>query len=348
MSNFQAFIVSSKASVFDAMSVIDKNEVKIAFVCNDDILCAAITDGDIRRYILSGKSLNASVLEASNHDFKYAKASHTDEQRKAIMHDNFINALPILDELGKLIDIFWIETDHLSIKKTSLALPVVIMAGGLGVRLHPHTKVLPKPLVPIGDSTITEHIMHRFLQFECSNFFITVNHKKNMIKAYFADEELTYNIKFVEEEKPLGTGGGLSLLKGEINQTFFMTNCDILVFEDYYEILKQHQSSGNLVTMVCSAKNIIIPYGIVDIDKNGHISSLTEKPSYSFLANTGFYVIEPEFLEFVPDNTFVHITDIFETVIAQGKKVGIYPISEEKWADMGQLDEMEKMISKLM
>ena len=221
------------------------------------------------------------------------------------------------------------------------------MAGGKGTRLYPYTQILPKPLIPIGEKTITEHIMSRFKEYGCSHFDMIVNYKKHFIKSYFLDNENTVDVDFIEETEFLGTGGGLRLLEGKYQSTIFMTNCDILIEEDYAKILEYHKKNNNIITMVCAEKNMLIPYGTVEISETGQALALKEKPRLSFITNTGFYVIEPEFLNMIPENTFIHITDIIQNCIDTGKKVGVYKILEEKWLDMGQMEEMERMRQKL-
>ena len=222
------------------------------------------------------------------------------------------------------------------------------MAGGKGTRLYPYTKVLPKPLIPIGDVPITMHIMKHFEKYGCTHFTLVVNHQKELIKAYFSDPEIPYTVDFAEEEKPLGTAGGLKLLEGRINGTFFMTNCDILVDADYDKIYEYHKKSGNLITMVCAVKKITIPYGTVCMNESGHIESMVEKPEISYLVNTGYYVAESEALSEIPKNTFIHMTDVVQKCIDEGKPVAVFPISENQWSDMGQIDEMEKMKDKVV
>ena len=221
------------------------------------------------------------------------------------------------------------------------------MAGGKGTRLYPYTQILPKPLIPIGEKTITEHIMSRFMKYGCKSFEMIINYKRNLIKSYFLDNEDTYDITFIDEKQFLGTGGGLKLLKGKIDTTFFMTNCDILIEEDFDRILEYHQKNNNIITVVCAKKNMTIPYGMVEVSESGKALALREKPCFSFLTNSGFYVIEPEFLDMIPDNTFIHITDVIQRCIDMKMQVGVYTIPEEKWLDMGQLEEMEKMKKRL-
>ena len=145
----------------------------------------------------------------------------------------------------------------------------------------------------------------------------------------------------------MGTGGGLRLLEGKYSSSFFMSNCDILVEEDYGKILRYHRENKNIVTMVCAKKNLIIPYGTVRVSDEGQALMLDEKPELSFVTNTGLYVLEPEFLQEIPQNVFIHITDIIQKCIDEKKRVGVYLISEDHWMDMGQLDELERMRKQL-
>ena len=174
-----------------------------------------------------------------------------------------------------------------------------------------------------------------------------VNYKKEFIKAYFQDSSYKDIIKFVDEKAFLGTGGGLRLMEGVINGTFFMSNCDILVNADYAEILAYHHREGNLITLVCARKEFSIPYGTITVSNNNCVTGLLEKPSNIYLINTGFYVIEPELLSRIPRDTFIHITEIIEMCIKEQGKVGTYIINDTDWMDMGQFDEMEKMKQKL-
>jgi dTDP-glucose pyrophosphorylase len=341
------FIVPENLPVIEAMDVIDKNSKGIVFICDDNIVLATLSDGDIRRHILAGKSLTAPVSEAANYQFHALPETSSRKEVRELCDKLLLNIIPGIDRHGKLVTIFF--KDKYAVSAVSkIDVPVVIMAGGKGTRLFPYTKVLPKPLIPIGELTITEHIMNQFIEFGCSKFTIIVNHRKEMIKAYFYEKKmLDVSVNFFEEEQFLGTGGGLSLLRTKMQGTFFFTNCDILVLENYSNLYEHHKASGNVLTMVCATKTLSFPYGTVDIGEDGNIRALLEKPSYSFLTNTGFYIIEPEFLDFVPDNTFIHITDIIQNCIGKGEKIGVYPVSESQWFDMGNHEDMNRMRKKL-
>ncbi|GBF12460.1 glucose-1-phosphate cytidylyltransferase [Tepidibacillus sp. HK-1] len=339
------FLIDEECTMLEAMALLDKVAKKVLFVVRDGQFVAAITDGDIRRWILKKGNLDAKVKDIANYNPKYLQEKEK-ASAKEFMKKHFIEALPILNEEHDIVSVVLWNDGEVETKKT-LNVPVVIMAGGLGTRLYPYTKILPKPLIPIGEIPIVEHIMNRFNQYGSNKFFLVVNHKKNMIKAYFNEIEKDYMVNYVDEDQPLGTGGGLSLLKGKIDSTFFLSNCDILIEEDYEKIYNYHKKENNLITMVCSLKNIKIPYGVIEISETGEIEEMREKPELSFFTNTGMYVVEPKVIEELEENKAVGFPDIIEKYKEAGEKIGVYPISENSWLDMGQLDEMEKMRRRL-
>lgn len=338
------YIVDENCPIVEAMKSIDRNAKGIVYVTRSNRLVGALTDGDVRRHIIRGGELSQQVSSIMN---KTPLHLTIEEEKKALnfMKSRSIRSVPIVYPSGVIVKIIFDDCTVEDRKKIDV--PVVIMAGGKGTRLYPYTQILPKPLIPIGEKTITEHIMSHFEEYGCLHFDMIVNYKKHFIKSYFQDSEKNIDVRFIEETEYLGTGGGLKLLEGKYDTTFFMTNCDILIEEDYAKILEYHQDKHNIITMVCAEKNMVIPYGTVEVSDDGKVSALKEKPSLSFITNTGFYVIEPEFLDMIPENTFIHITDVIQSCIDTGKDVGVYTIPEDKWLDMGQMEEMEKMKKKL-
>lgn len=339
--DFNYFIVTKELSILEVMNVINNNGRGIAFICEDGKLLGVVTDGDIRRYILKKGDLKESVHVITNYNPIFSTSKNVVQCNK-IMLDKCIKAMPVVDSNNRILSIQLLYSNPIH-KNENLNIPVVIMAGGKGSRLYPYTQILPKPLIPIGDKTITEHIMDRFESFGCNDFTMIVNYKKNLIKAFFMDSECNRNVEFVEEKEYLGTGGGLKLLKNMVSGTFFMSNCDVLIQEDYSNIIEYHKKEKNIITIVSAMKNVTIPYGTIETDEEGRATKLTEKPSYSFLTNTGLYIIEPRFLELIPEHTFIHITDVISNCINSNEKVGVYPISESSWMDMGQIEELEAM-----
>ncbi len=347
--SLEKYLIGVEASIQEAVSQINKNAMGIVYVAEGKKLVGAITDGDIRRFMLrpdfKESDLHGNVLLIANKNPRFLPESR-EKAVYGMMEEYKIRSIPILDFEQNITGIYF-DGKKVEEEKARVNIPVVIMAGGKGTRLYPYTQILPKPLIPIGDKTITERIMEKFESYGCENFSMIINYKKHFIKSYFEDYNHEHKIEFWEETEFLGTGGGLKLLDGKMDSAFFMTNCDILIDEDYGKILQYHQKEKNLVTMVCAVKNLTIPYGTVELTKEGRAAKLKEKPSLSFITNTGFYVLEPEFIREIPENTFVHITDIIQQCIDKGKNVGVYKIDEEKWLDMGQMEELERMKKRL-
>ncbi len=341
----ERFLIDENASMLEAMKQLDDVAKKVLFVVKNDEFVATLSDGDIRRHILKNGSLDSIVKDFANYS---PKMFSVNEKRKAknYMKKTGIGAVPLTDENKNILSVVFWNDEEMS-TKSKLDIPVVIMAGGLGTRLYPYTKILPKPLIPIGEIPIAEHIINRFNLIGCNDFHLIVNHKKNMIKAYFNEVEKSYNVSYVDEDKPLGTGGGLSLLKGKINSTFILSNCDILIEEDYEKIYSYHKEQNNLITMVCSLKTVKIPYGVIEIGEAGEISNMREKPELTFFTNTGMYIVEPKIIEELELDKSIGFPDIIEHYKKNGEKIGVYPIGEDNWLDMGQLDEMEEMRRRL-
>lgn len=340
--------INENITIKEAMKKLDDTAKKILIVTEDNKLKGIITDGDTRRWILKNGNLQEKVSAVMNRAPKYIFEKDRDSAKR-ILKEQMIEAIPVVNCCGDVIDIvFWNDNfkDKLN-HYSKLETPVVIMAGGKGARLDPYTKVIPKPLIPIRDIPIAERIIDRFTEYGCSKFYMTLNYKKNMIKAYFNEIEREYEVNYVEEDKPLGTAGSLSLLKGILKDTFFVSNCDILIDANYSDILKYHKKNKNKITLVTSLKHYTIPYGVIKINKRSCVERMIEKPEYDYLVNTGMYILEPEALNDIPDDTFFHITELINSYIEKGEKIGVYPVSDKEWLDMGELKEMENMIERL-
>ena len=339
------FVGQENLTIMQAMQKIDENTFGILFFTDGSgKLSGCVTDGDIRRFLLKGGKMTAFAYEAAEHKPKNATSM---EEAKALFHNKNYVVIPIVDEFDRVIDLYCGDTQQLKKSRGSLDIPVVINAGGRGPRLDPFTRVLPKPLIPVGELPIIELIMGEYQTYDCNDFHIIVNYKKSLMKAYFNDNENHYNITWYDEEKPLGTGGGLSLLRGKLKSTFFFANCDALLKTNYESIVKFHKEHNNVITMICAYKNVSIPYGVVEMGENGIIESMTEKPMMSFLTNTGIYIVEPEVIDDIEDDESIGFPDIVERERKKGKKVAVFPVSENDWMDMGQLSELEKMRAKL-
>lgn len=349
MKNLEIFMVEEGNSIKEVMEKIAVNARGLVLVCKSGRLLATVTDGDIRRYILAGGDIEGEVSQAAHYSPVFVYPEERDKAKDIMIRRN-ITALPVVDHDRRIMDILFLrypdETDAEE-AKGRLEVPVVIMAGGKGQRLKPFTDILPKPLIPLGEKTITERIIMRFQKYGCNRFYMVVNYKKNFIKAYFSDNEMKYQINFVEEEKFLGTAGGLKMLQGKVIGDFFVSNCDILIDADYQEILAEHIRKQCIITLVCAHKKYQMPYGTVEEGADGYVSHMQEKPVLSYNINTGLYVVNEKFLDRIPQDTFVDMTELISDCIRNNEKVGMYLIEEEKWLDTGQMDELEKTYSAL-
>ena len=342
--------IHEEKSILEALKLMDSSKVKLLFIFNGNKFRGLLTIGDIQRAILQDVNLTDTISTILNKEKIYALVNESIEVVKSKMLKLRAECMPVIDESGNLIKAYsWKDLfgSKAQIEYPELNIPVVIMAGGIGSRLSPLTNIYPKPLIPIGEKTIVETIMDKFVNYNCHNFYMSVNYKADIIKNYFEFiNNPEYNVSYFQEDKPMGTAGSLRLLKDKINNTFFVSNCDILIEEDYANILNYHRSNKNELTVVAAIKTISIPYGTIITGENGLLSSIEEKPTLSFKINTGLYILEPSLLDDIPDD-FFHITHLMELLKQQGRRVGVYPISQNDWKDMGDWKEYLKMIKVL-
>ena len=240
---------------------------------------------------------------------------------------------------------------HLKIqkrKKQKNKFDIVIMAGGLGTRMRPISNVLPKPLIPLKERPILDHIMSSFIQNGFKKFYLIINHHSRLIKSYFHSiKNQKSKIFFNEEKTPLGTAGGLKLLNKtkNIQKFFVVTNCDTIYNVDYDEIIKSHAKLSNSITVVVTKENHKIPYGVCKINNN-KISSIQEKPKFTYYANTGLYVLNRKILKLIPKNKFFDMTELITIGIKHGFKVGAYKISLKKLDRLREMAKYEKVLYK--
>lgn len=350
LERLSAYLIYPDSTIVEAMQKIDVNAKGILFVVKqDNKLTGVVTDGDIRRWLIKTGDLQGRVSQIMNTSPRvlYRKDIKTAQE---YMMKYQITALPIITTKGYINDVVFLQQDMTdSVEEISGLenVPVVIMAGGKGTRLYPYTKILPKPLIPIGDIPIMERIIDKFRDVGVKDFYATVNYRKSMIKSYFNDQVADYNICYVEEDKPLGTAGSLKLLPEKFNKPFIVTNCDILIHADYNDIYKYHVESGNELTIVSALKNIVVPYGVIHSSENGTVESMEEKPKLSYFVNTGMYILNPNLVDDIPQDEFFHMTHLADKLMNEGRRVGMYPISEDSFLDMGEFEEMHRMEEKL-
>jgi NDP-sugar pyrophosphorylase family protein len=224
---------------------------------------------------------------------------------------------------------------------------VVIMAGGKGTRLAPFTNVLPKPLIPMGDRTVIEIIIDQFLPYGLDRFHLSVNYKSKILKSFFEELSPKYSVGYIEEREPRGTAGALRALYEESRDNLIVTNCDIIIQADLADLVSFHTENNYDLTLVASLKDYKIPYGVCELEKGGSLAQIKEKPQYSFLVNTGMYVVRRDRLKLIPEDAHCDMTDFIETIKQEGGSIGVFPIGENSWIDTGEWAEYRKAIDSL-
>ena len=352
LENISEFLINKSNSVKDAMRKLDLSSRKILFVVDDTgKLFGSLTDGDIRRWILKEGSLDSSIIKVCNRQPHTIDVQYQINDVKKMMVKENIESLPVVDDSGEIRGLlFWEEVFAKTETRRSerkIDVPVVIMAGGKGTRMEPFTKVLPKPLIPIGDKTILECMIDEFRKFDVNKYFIVLNYKAEMIEAYFNGIKKLYELEYLREKDFYGTAGSLTLVKGKFDNDVIVSNCDNIVKADYYDVLEFHRKNNSYLTIISSIQHHKIPYGVVTFKDGGEVTEIIEKPEYSFPINTGIYILNQKALDYIPKQTVFHMTHLIEALINNHKKVMTYPVSESDYIDIGQWDEYRTVVEKL-
>ena len=343
-------IIAPTISLIEALKKMDSEHTKMLFIFDDEHFVSILTIGDIQRSIIKNVALSDKVGTIIEEGKIYIHKDAPVDEIKRVMVRERCQYMPIVDDAGEMIDVvLWDEMFNVpqEVEREKVDLPVVIMAGGKGTRLKPITNVIPKPLVPVGEKTILEVIMDQFEGIGCHKFYMSVNYKADMMKYYLSQLDHKYDIEFFMEDKPLGTIGSVSLLKGKITTPFFVSNCDSINEQDYRDVYDYHVQNHNDLTIVTMVKTFKIPYGVIETGEDGLMTALSEKPELTYQVNTGVYILNPSCIDEIPEGEFFHITHLMEKIKARGGRVGCFPVSEHAWKDMGEWKEYLKMIKVL-
>lgn len=342
----EALLIDEHMSILTAIQRLNETASQLLLVVNASrVLLGTLTDGDIRRAIVEGKQLSSvPVIEACNSKPKTLRSFDASAAKK-LMRKHGISRVPVVDPKGVPLGLIRLE----DIAESEDPAPsrtgkVVIMAGGKGTRLEPITRIVPKPLLPVGDKPMLELIMDSFAKEGFRSFLVSINYKKEFIKTYIAERrDLTYDIRCVEEEDFLGTAGSLKLMEKDLTETFFVSNCDILVDMSYLSALEYHCEEGNSITIVGALKKVSVPYGVIRMGESGGFAGIDEKPDLPLIVNTGVYVLEPSVLTLISEKERIDMTDLITRVSANGGKIGVFPV-HRRWIDIGQWGEYKNIL----
>ena len=343
MKNYKEILLQPTSSIKEALEVIDSGAIRIALVVDkNDKLIGTLTDGDIRRGLLRGLSLNSSIETVIFKNPTVCYVEDTKEKILEIATQKKLYQVPIVDRKGKLVGIEEVNELLKPLAKTN---KVVLMAGGLGTRLRPLTEHTPKPMLTVGDKPILETIIANFRKYGFTNIILSVNYKSEIIEEYFKDgSKFGVNIEYIHEKQRMGTAGALSLMRDKLSEPFFVMNGDLLTNINFEHMMEYHLSNNAIATMGVREYDFQVPYGVVNVD-GIDIQSIEEKPVHSFFVSGGIYILSPDVLKSIPNNEFFDMPTLFEKLIAENKKSISFPI-REYWLDIGRIEEFKKANSE--
>lgn len=339
MKDWRNTLISPGVSILDALKIIDSGSLRIALVVDEGgRLLGTVTDGDIRRALLKEAPLSAPVTSVMNRNPIVARLNSDPEAILAMMRQRDVGQIPVVDDGGRVVG-FEVLTDLLG--RRSRDNQVVIMAGGLGRRLHPLTENCPKPMLPVGDKPLLELVLEGLISHGFRRFFLAVNYKGEMIKEHFgAGEKWGIDLDYLWEDKRLGTAGPLSLLPEKPERPLLVVNGDILTRTNFGHLLEYHGRQETSAVMCVKDYSFQVPYGVVQVEGD-RLVAIREKPVHNFFVNAGMYVLSPEALDFIPKDSFFDMPALFSRLIEAGRKTSIYPVTEF-WLDVGRKDDLDQ------
>jgi dTDP-glucose pyrophosphorylase/predicted transcriptional regulator len=339
MKNIKDITVKESISILEVLEIIDKSSKQIAIVVDENNkILGTISDGDIRRALLKNISLKESVKNIYFKNPTVASINDSKEEIINICKVRKIHQIPIVDSEGSLVGLEILDELITKEKKQN---KVILMVGGLGTRLQPLTKNIPKPMLEVGNKPILQTIVEQFAEYGYTNITMCLNYKSHVIKNYFRDGAgFGVKIEYILEEDRMGTAGALSLLNEKINEPFFVMNGDLLTNINFEHLHDFHLANNSVGTMCVRDYDFQVPFGVVNIE-NTKILSIDEKPTQQFFVNAGIYMLNPEVLDYIPHNQFYDMPTLFNKLIDENKVVISFPL-REYWMDVGQMDEYEK------
>ena len=335
--------ITIDTSIRDAVIQIDKTCFNVCLVvdCSEKLI-ATVTDGDVRRGIIKGITLDQPVSYIIKQNPTFVTAGTPREKIFKLMRSSTLRHIPVVDDQGKLVGL---ETLASFVQYPKKSNRVVLMAGGLGKRLRPLTNDVPKPMLPIGDKPILEIILEQFIEYGFEEFFLSVNYKAAKIEEHFSDgQKWGVNIGYIHEKDRLGTAGALSKLPKNNELPIIVMNGDLLTSINFSQLLDYHIEHKSAATMGVREYDFKVPYGVVDIHNN-MIQHIKEKPIHRFFVNAGVYVFNPDVLQFIPKDAYFDMNDFFNKLVSVEKRTVAFPV-REYWLDIGQIDDYNRANSE--
>ncbi|MCX7011115.1 MAG: nucleotidyltransferase family protein [Candidatus Sumerlaeota bacterium] len=339
MEDWESVVVAPGSSLAEAIAKVDASGLQVALVLgHDNTLLGILTDGNIRRAILAGKSLQDPVSKVMTAQPTTATPSMSPDDMLALMRGKVLHHLPLVDAANRVVGLVTLDELIGAVERPNW---VVLMAGGLGTRLLPLTTETPKPLLPIGGKPILETIVESFAAQGFRRIFLSVNYKAEMFRDHFGGgDRWGVQVDYLEESTRLGTAGALSLLADRPTIPIVVMNGDLIARVNFHNMLQFHDAHGAAATMAVRAYDFQVPYGVVRLD-GGRIREIEEKPVQKFFVNAGIYTLSPDSLDELPRGTFFDMPAFFERLIKSGKTTVAYPLREH-WLDIGQIEEFER------
>lgn len=339
MNNIQKHTIQQEQSVRDALIKLDKlGTDAILFVVDaENKLIGSLTDGDLRRGFIKGLGFDNSILEYIQPNPSYIREDENSVEKLESYRAELLKIIPVLDNNNRVVEIINFRT-----QTSVLPVDAVLMAGGEGKRLRPFTETTPKPLLKIGDKPIIEHNIDRLINVGIKNIHLSINYLGNQIEDYFGNgKSKNVSIKYIKEDKPLGTIGSILLADKLVNNEVLVMNSDLLTNIDFTDFYRTFHNSGADMAVAATTYNVDVPYAVLEADNEQKVVSLKEKPRYTYFSNAGIYLIKTSVLELIPKNSFFDITDLMEKVIDLNMKLITFPINGY-WLDIGKHDDYKK------
>lgn len=332
-------IISQEKTLIDALKVINNmgtGPLVLFVVDAEQKMVGTLTDGDVRRALIRGVNVNDKIADAMHRNFNFLRKGVNDDVTNIHrQRDLKMKLVPILDSENHIVEIINLEK-----YRTKLPVDAVLMAGGKGERLRPLTEKTPKPLIQVGDKCIIDYNVDNLISYGLKHISVTVNYLKEQLEEHFSVERNGIKVNTVREPKYLGTIGSIKFVDAFYNDTILVMNSDLFTninYEDFFLHFKQHNADMSVAAVPYVVK---VPYGVFNLEGR-EIKGVTEKPTISYYANAGIYLIKKERLDLIPENEFFNATDFMDKLITNGFKIIRYPISGY-WIDIGQFDELER------